>query len=173
MSGMIREFFFIPIGLGIKKISGIFICGMSIYACLLSCLCCAQQEIIVKGEVVLSKSMVDENLNEVRDIVKDGNIRDGGKKEPVHATQILTFTRSFERLEKTPEIEKATGYSREWFTSLKKNLEAMFKPKAAMETALLNRDEKTYSEAEREYEKNRRIFLDTLKNPKHPSGKKY
>lgn len=139
---------------------------------LMSCLCNAQEDIIVKGEIVFSKAMVEDDISAVRDIVKDGNSRDTGRKEPVTATQILSFIRDFDRLKKMPEIEKVTGYSREWFASLGKTLESMFKPKAKMETAFLNRDEKTYLEASLEYEKYRRIFLETLKNPKNVSGKK-
>jgi hypothetical protein len=138
-----------------------------------TCTCWTEEAIIVNGKVILSKSMVDEDMNGMCDIVKDGNSRSGGKRESVYATQILSFSKEYERLEKTPEIEKVTGYSREWFRALKKNLESMFHPKMKMETAILNRDQKTYLQAEAEYEKNRKIFLDTVKKPKRASGKNH
>lgn len=155
-----------------KKEYGILFCVIGAAVFSLSWIAWSQEDIIVKGEIIFSKTMVDEDINSICDIVKDGNTRDAGKKEPVAATQILSFIKDIDRLGKMPEIEKVTGYSREWFESLEKALESMFKPKAKMETAFLNRDEKAYLEAAGEYEKQRRKFLDTLKNPKHVPGKK-
>lgn len=155
-----------------KKEYGILFCVIGAAVFSLSWIGWSQEDIIVKGEIIFSKAMVDEDISSISDIVKDGNSRDAGKREPVTATQILSFIRDIDRLGKMPEIEKVTGYSHEWFAIMKKTLESMFKPKAKMETAFLNKDEKAYLEASGEYEKQRRIFLDTLKNPKHVSGKK-
>ena len=131
----------------------------------------AQDDMVVKGKVVYTKAMVDANINSIRDIVKDGN-KENGKTIPVHSTQIYGFTRTFDYFAKFAEIEKVTGYSRDWFVEMKKSLEKIYEPKAKMETAFLNNDQKTFAENSVIWEEGKKAFLELVKNPKKAVKKK-
>ncbi|MFZ2653874.1 MAG: hypothetical protein WAX69_03090 [Victivallales bacterium] len=131
----------------------------------------AQDDMIVKGKIVYTKSMVDANLKSIKDIIIDGN-KENGKTIPVHSTQIYGFTKTFDYFANFAEIEKVTGYSRDWFKEMKKALEAMWEPKSKMETALLNSDEKTASECRIIYETANKKFMDLMDHPRKAQKKK-
>lgn len=155
-----------------KNLTGrIFISVSLIVVFLLSSGSNAQDDMVVKGRVVYSKSMVDANLNSIKEIVKDGN-HENGKIIPVHSTQIYGFTKTFEYFANFAEIEKVTGYSRDWFVTLKKALLEMYEPRAKMETATLNNNEKIVAENQIVYEKASKKFLDLLDHPQKAQKRK-
>jgi len=131
----------------------------------------AQEEVVVKGKVVYSKSMVDANLKTIKDIVKDGNKMGGGTRE-VQSSQIYGFIYQMNYFANYAEIEKVTGYSRDWFSAMKKTLEEMWIPKSKMETAVLNKNEKIVAQYEPVYKAAHKKFLDLLDHPQKAQKKK-
>lgn len=122
------------------------------------------------GPPPFTREMVAYTVSNIKKTVLKGKNEDGDT--PLQAMQIMGFARSFDIYTKNDDIEKVTKISRDWFMKCRDALKAMHKPRAEMETALLNKNKKKYKEAKLEYKKHFKVFEKLIKNPKKAKRKK-
>ena len=100
------------------------------------------------------------------------------KKDP-ESCSCLNFKMSANQIKdliKYPDLELISETYLWWYNKLHKNIVAMYKPKKAMEIAVLNNDTKAYLAAQKEYKAQIKIYRNlfskkTLAKAKMPEDK--
>lgn len=123
-----------------------------------------------KKKPPFTKEMVEFTVGNIKKAVLKGKNEDG--KTPLKAMQILGFAGSFDTYTKIDDIEKVTKISRRWFEKCRDALKLLYKPKADMDTAILNRNRKTYDQAEIKYKILLKKFTYLIKHPEKAKKKK-
>ncbi len=122
-----------------------------------------------KEKPPFTKEMIDFTVDGIRKTVLEDKNNNG---LPLKARQLVGFSNSFAFYAKHEDIEKLTRISRKWFAKCSKLLNAMYKPRDAMDTAILNRNKKAYHLAEKDYKILWKKFKKLIKNPEKAKKKK-
>ena len=111
-------------------------------------------------------SKIRENIGIAINIIKKTVLKGkNGEGKPLISLQLKCFANAFDYYVKADNIEKTTRISRGWFKKCRDALKLMYKPKADMDTAILNRNKKAYKEAELKYQILLKKFTYLIKHP--------